>query len=530
MSELAQLAQTAKAWPFEQARLLVKRLQRQGRTHGEVVFQTGYGPSGLPHIGTFGEVARTAMVRHAFEVMTDGAFDTRLIAFSDDMDGFRKVPSNLPEQEMLTQHLGLPLSKVPDPFGTHDSLAAHNNARLCAFLDGFGFRYEFMSSTEMYASGKFDETLLIMLARYQQILDIILPTLGGERQATYSPFLPISPVNGQVLQVPTLGRDLEAGTITFEDVDGQIKETPVTGGQVKIQWKPDWALRWTALHVDYEMSGKDLIESVQQSSKICRVLGGKPPDGFNYELFMDEAGEKISKSKGNGLSVEDWLTYGMPQSLSHFMFQKPKTSKKLFFDVIPKNTDEYLQHLAAFAEQDAKAQLGNPVWHIHDGNPPRQTSPVSFSLLLNLASAASAETAEQMWGFVSAYVDGASAKTHPLVDQLIGFAITYFRDFVLPEKQFRLPDAREKAAMLDLIARLEALPEGTRDGQLLQTEVFAAGKAAEFENLRDWFSALYEVLLGQKTGPRFGSFVAIFGKTKTITLIKRALAGELVQG
>jgi lysyl-tRNA synthetase class 1 len=528
MSDFAQLAQTAKAWPFEQARALQKRLQRQRRTSGEVVFQTGYGPSGLPHIGTFGEVARTSMVRHAFEVMTEGAYTTRLIAFSDDMDGFRKVPPNLPQQEMLQQYMGTPLSKVPDPFGTHESFSAHNNARLRAFLDSFEFTYEFASSTEYYTSGRFDQTLLTMLAHYEDVLAIMLPTLGAERQATYSPFLPISPATGRVLQVPTLDRDLEAGTISFEDVDGKIKQVPVTGGHVKVQWKPDWALRWTALDVDYEMSGKDLIESVRQSSKICRAIGGKPPDGFNYELFLDENGEKISKSKGNGLTVEEWLSYGLPESLSHFMFQKPKTAKKLFFDVIPKNTDEYLQHLAAYAGQDDKARLGNPVWHIHDGRPPQESSPISFSLLLNLASAASAENKEQMWGFISRYVPGANAESHPLIDRLAGFAIAYFRDFVLPEKSFRLADEREAKAMKDLVQRLQALDDDERDGQVLQTEVFAAGKAAEFENLRDWFSALYEVLLGQKTGPRFGSFVAIYGKNETIELIQKALAGVLV--
>lgn len=528
MSEFISLANNHKAWPFEQARLLLKRLARQGRNSGEVVFQTGYGPSGLPHIGTFGEVARTSMVRHAFEVMSDGAYKTRLIAFSDDMDGFRKVPTNLPQQEMLQQHLGLPLSKVPDPFGTHESLAAHNNARLCAFLDQFSFDYEFISSSEYYQSGKFDQTLKIMLERFDKVMAIMLPSLGGVRQATYSPFLPISPINGHVLQVPTLARDVAAGTITFEDVDGQKKEALVTGGNVKVQWKPDWALRWTALNVDYEMSGKDLIESVHQSSKICRALGGTPPDGFNYELFLDENSEKISKSKGNGLSVEEWLKYGLPQSLSHFMYQKPKTAKKLFFDVIPKNTDEYLQHLSAYAGQDDKAKLGNPVWHIHNGNPPSGNSPISFSLLLNLASVASAENKQQMWGFISRYLPDANAESHPLLDQLAGYAIAYFNDFVRPTKKYRLATTQERSGLEDLSHRLLALQPGENDGQVIQTEVFAAGKAAGFENLRDWFKALYEVLLGQSSGPRFGSFVAIYGRDETIELIKKALDNKLV--
>lgn len=526
MSDIAALAAKSKAWPFEQARLLQKRLQRQKRQNGEVIFQTGYGPSGLPHIGTFGEVARTSMVRHAFDVLTNGAYDTRLIAFSDDMDGFRKVPTNLPNQEMLAQNMGLPLSKVPDPFGTHESFSAHNNARLREFLDSFGFEYEFYSATECYTQGMFDETLLKMLREYEKVMAIMLPTLGAERQATYSPFLPVSPVSGQVLQVPTLAIDPDAGTIRFEDVDGQEKDIPVTGGHVKVQWKPDWALRWTALRVDYEMSGKDLIESVKQSSKICRVLGGTPPDGFNYELFLDDNGEKISKSRGNGLTIEEWLTYGTPESLSHFMFQKPKTAKRLYFDVIPRNTDEYFQHLGGYQRQDEAAQLNNPVWHIHSGNPPDRVPPITFSLLLNLASAASAETKEQMWGFISRYVEGAKPETHPALDNLAGYAVRYFHDFVEPNKQYRAPTDQEAAAMRDLIARFEALPE-TADAEALQTEVFAAGKEAGFEPLRAWFKALYEVLLGQETGPRFGSFVAIYGKEETIALIRRGLAGEL---
>ena len=527
MSDAAALADAAKAWPFEQAKLVVERLKARPKD-GPVIFETGYGPSGLPHIGTFGEVARTTMVRHAFRMLTDDKIPTRLVAFSDDMDGFRKVPTNVPNQEMLAQHLGKPLTEVPDPFGTHQSFAHHNNARLRAFLDGFGFEYEFLSSTEQYRSGVFDETLLKMLDRYDKIMAIMLPTLGEDRRATYSPFLPISPKTGRVLQVPTLARDFSRGTIVFQDEDGEKIETPVTGGRVKIQWKPDWALRWTALGVDYEMAGKDLIDSVKQSSAICRALGGTPPEGFNYELFLDQDGEKISKSKGNGLSVEEWLTYATPESLALYMFQKPKTAKRLYFDVIPKAVDEYLTFLDAFRSQDPAAQMENPVWHIHSGRPPQYGSPVSFALLLNLVSAANAETPAQMWSFISKYAPGASPESSPLLADLIGYALRYYEDFVKPAKRFRAATAKEAAAFEALAAAFDALPADMTDGEAIQNVVYEIGKTHAFEPLRDWFKALYEVLLGQEQGPRFGSFAAIFGLRETSALIRRGISGALL--
>jgi len=470
-------------------------------------------------------VCSSDLVRHAFRVLTDDAYPTRLIAFSDDMDGFRKVPTNLPNQEMLAQYLGKPLTAVPDPFETHESFAHHNNARLRAFLDSFEFDYEFLSSTEQYRSGVFDETLLIMLERFDKVMEIMLPTLGAERQATYSPFLPISPTTGNVLQTPTLERNVAKGTIVFEDEDGKKTEVSITGGNVKVQWKPDWALRWTAFGVDYEMAGKDLIDSVKVSSKICRALGGRPPEGFNYELFLDDGGQKISKSKGNGIAVEDWLKYASPESLSLFNFQKPKTAKRLFFDVIPKAVDEYLQFLAAYPGEEPERQIQNPVWHIHAGNPPTETSPISFALLLNLASAASAHDKAALWGFIGRYVDGASPEANPLLDKLAGYAVAYYEDFVLPTKKFRPPTDLERAALEDLKARLTALGVAENDAETIQNEVYAVGKDHEFENLRDWFKALYEVLLGQSQGPRFGSFVAIYGVGETIALVERALAG-----
>ncbi len=526
MPELRELAMSSKAWPFEEARRVLKRYQKAPPEKGHVLFQTGYGPSGLPHIGTFGEVARTSMVRRAFELISD--IPTRLIAFSDDMDGFRKVPGNLPNQEMLAAHLGLPLTDVPDPFGTHEGFAQHNNARLRAFLDNFGFEYEFASATEYYRSGRFDEMLLVALERFDKIMEIMLPTLGTERQATYSPFLPVSPKTGHVLQVPTLERNVAKGTIVYEEPDGERVEVPITGGNVKMQWKPDWALRWAALGVDYEMSGKDLIDSVTQSTKICRALGKAPPEALSYELFNDENGQKISKSKGNGLSMEEWLTYAAPESLGYFMFQKPKTAKRLYFDVIPKAVDEYHQQLRAYADQDGKAKLNNPVYHIHGGDVPTSDMVVSFAMLLNLASVAGAEDKEALWGFIRRYAPDAGPGNNPQLDQAAGFAVRYYNDFVKPAKVFRLPDERERAALEDLAARLRAW-EGGCDAEQLQSIVFAVGKEHGFEPLRDWFKAIYEVLMGASQGPRFGGFIALYGVGETADLIDEGLSGALAQ-
>ena len=520
MTALRDLALTSKAWPFEEARKIVKRYEKRAPEKGYVLFETGYGPSGLPHIGTFGEVARTTMVRRAFETISD--IPTRLICFSDDMDGLRKVPGNVPNREMLAEDLNLPLTKVRDPFGTHESFGAHNNARLNAFLDSFGFEYEFASSTEYYRAGRFDEMLLVALERFDAIMEIMLPTLGEERRATYSPFLPVSPKSGHVLQVPTLERNVAAGTIVYEEPDGERVEVPVTGGNVKLQWKPDWAMRWAALGVDYEMSGKDLIDSVTQASKICRALGRPQPETLSYELFLDQEGQKISKSKGNGLSMEEWLTYAAPESLQYFMYQKPRTAKRLYFDVIPKAVDEYHQQLRAFPGQDGAQRLNNPVWHIHGGQPPESDMVVPFSMLLNLASAAGAEDKAVLWGFIGKYAE-ASPETHPGLDAAAGYAVQYFQDFVKPAKVFREPDAKERAALEDLAARLRAWEGGT-DAEELQSLVFAVGKEHGFEPLRDWFTAIYEVLLGASQGPRFGGFIALYGVAETVEMIEAALA------
>ena len=533
MSTLRDAAMNSKAWPFEEARRVLKRYEKAPPEKGFVLFETGYGPSGLPHIGTFGEVARTTMIKHAFEAISD--LPTKLVCFSDDLDGMRKVPTNVPNQEMLREHEQKPLTSVPDPFEEFESFGHHNNAMLRRFLDTFGFEYEFYSATEFYKSGQFDEVLKRAVERYDDIMKVMLKSLREERQQTYSIFLPIHPETGRVLYVPMKEVNAQDYTITFDDPDGREWTLPVTGGNVKLQWKPDFGARWAALDVDFEMYGKDHSTNTPIYDRICEILGGKKPEHFTYELFLDANGEKISKSKGNGLSIDEWLTYASTESLAYFMFLKPKTAKRLWWDVIPKMVDEYHQQLRAYPDQDIDQQVNNPVWHIHGGNPPESKMVVPFAMLLNLASVAGATDKEGLWGFIKRYAPEATPETHPDLDQAAGFAVRYFHDFVAPERQFRLPSDQERAAMEDLVARLAALPDqdlhltfaDADPSEALQTMVFAVGKEHGFENLREWFQALYEVLLGASQGPRFGGFIALYGVKETIALIRRGLAGEL---
>ncbi|SDR52244.1 lysyl-tRNA synthetase, class I [Rhizobiales bacterium GAS113] len=553
---LAQTAAVSPAWPFEEARKIVARIggvEAAAAAGREVLFETGYGPSGLPHIGTFGEVARTSMVRHAFHVLTEDRVRTRLIAFSDDMDGLRKVPDNVPNKEMVRANLGKPLTEIPDPFGTHESFAAHNNARLRAFLDRFGFDYEFMSSTTTYRAGRFDDTLLLMLERYDEVMAIMLASLRAERAQSYSPFLPIHPVTRVVMQVPIEERDVARGSITWRDpATGERFETKVTGGDAKLQWKPDWAMRWVALGVDYEMAGKDLIDSVKLSAEICRALGAAPPEGFNYELFLDENGKKISKSIGNGLTIDQWLSYGTPESLSLFMYQNPRAAKRLYFDVIPRQVDDYLTFRSKYEGQAIEERLKNPAWHIHAGAPPRLAAEgvgrfganilgagVDYAMLLNLVSASNASDRDTLWGFIKRYAPGVDAQGLPELDRLVELAIRYYEDFVRPTKRFKAPSEAERAALADLDSTLAALPRDA-DAATIQAAVYevgrmhfpdTTGKAKTADGRpgvsQAFFQSLYRILLGQERGPRFGSFVEIYGIAETRALIAAALAGEL---
>lgn len=556
MSEIdREIAEKCRAWPFEEAKGVLKRLRALGKGEiktpekGYVLFETGYGPSGLPHIGTFQEVARTTMVMHAFRQLSD--IPAKLICFSDDMDGLRKVPGNVPNAEMLEQSLGMPLSSVPNPFDTdHGSFAAHNNEKLQNFLDQFGFDYEFVSSSEAYTGGQFDDTLLNMLAHYEDIRNAVIPILGEERAATYSPLFPIVQKKGTDEPHPVILHnailknieDQAAGVVEFEVLDdsekersgygaGEIVTQSILKGGCKAQWRADWALRWYALDVDYEMAGKDLTSAAEIAGKITQILGGRRPAGFHYELFLDEKGEKISKSKGNGLSMEEWLTYAPHESLAYYVWQRPGSAKKLYFDIIPKAVDEYITFAEKLNEQDPAKKLENPAWYIHGGNIPNsQHTPISFALLLNLVNAANTHDPEVLWGFIKHYEADATPDSAPFLDRLVHYAIKYYEDFVLPAKQYRMPDERERAALEDLAARLEKLEDGL-EAEAYMTEVFSAGKENGYEKdeLRGWFQAIYEVLLGETQGPRFGSFIKLYGVKETTQLIRDALDGKFAQ-
>ena len=533
----------AKAWPFEEARRLIKRIEkRKAGADKAVLFETGYGPSGLPHIGTFGEVARTTMVRRAFEALTGGKIKTRLLCFSDDMDGMRKIPDNVPDRAFLEPYLQMPLTSVPNPFGgDYASFGDHNNAMLRRFLDTFGFDYEFASATDYYKSGRFDEVLLRAVERYDDIMAVMLPTLGAERRETYSPFLPISPTSGRVLYVPMKEVNAKAGTVTFADEDGRDVTVPVTGGHVKLQWKPDFGMRWAALDVDFEMFGKDHQTNAPSYDRICEILGGVAPEHYVYELFLDENGEKISKSKGNGITIDQWLTYASPESLALFMFQKPRSAKKLYFDVIPRAVDEYLQLLAAYPRQDAKARLDNAVWHIHGGQPPKGDTPVTFALLLNLVAVSNTSEKSVLWGFIKRHFPDATPEAYPLLDKLVGYAVSYYADFVKPRKRYRAADEEERVALQALSDALAKAPADA-SAEDLQTLLYDVGRAVpRYQDFaakgatperpgvsNAWFNTIYEILLGESRGPRFGSFIALYGIPETRALIASALNGELV--
>jgi len=526
-AELISAAKVSKAWPFEEARKLLKRFPDGKPGGAPVLFETGYGPSGLPHIGTFQEVLRTTLVRRAYETLTGGA-PTRLVAFSDDMDGLRKVPDNIPNQGLLTAHIGHPLSRIPDPFNKYESFAHHNNAMLREFLDRFGFHYEFVSASDRYNSGQFDDALRGVLRNFGAIMDVMLPTLREERRKTYSPVLPVSPKTHQVLQVPVEVVDAEAGIVRFED-HGDMVEHCIFGGQAKLQWKVDWAMRWTALGVDYEMCGKDLTDSVRESGKIARVLGGRPPEGLIYELFLDENGEKISKSKGNGLTIDQWLTYGSEESLGFYLFREPKSAKQLHVSIVPRAVDEYWQFREKLASQPVEQQLGNPVWHLMRANGGEAAGgdklPVTYGLLLNLVGVLGAgATREQVWSYLANYVPDATPAAHPALDGLVGNALAYSRDYIEPTLKRRKPEGNEGAALTALDEELASTSEGT-DASEIQNIVYAIGNDPHFgfEQLRDWFKCLYETLLGSSAGPRMGSFIALYGVANTRKLIAEAL-------
>ena len=509
--------QSVSAWPFVEIRNLLKERKDLIKSKNKIIFQTGYGPSGLPHIGTFGEVARTTMMINVLHQINK--IDTELITFSDDMDGLRKVPENIPNEEILKKNLGKPLTSIPDPFGKFNSFAEHNNTMLKKFLKKFNFEFSFKSSTENYKNGTFNESLKRVAEKYQEIMNIILPTLRSERRKTYCPFLPLCPDTGKVLEIPMLNLDKSTGKIIFDN-HGKKIQTDIYNGNCKLQWKVDWAMRWFTFNVDFEMYGKDLTESAILSSKVCKVLGKTPPSGFAYELFLDEKGEKISKSKGNGITIEEWLNYASPESLSLYMFQNPKRAKKLYSDVVPKAVDEYLSLIEKFPDQKVKDQLSNPVWHIHNGRPPNEKIVMSFSMLLNLVGSSNADDKKILWKFINRFHKNVNPESNPILDSLTMHAIKFFKDKLKPKKIYKKPNEKEKKALTKLAQSIEKINDSTPPEEI-QTVVYSVGKENGYEkNLRDWFKLIYQVLFGDIDGPRMGFFISFFGVQETIKLIK----------
>ena len=504
------------AWPFVEAKKILRERKNFIEKKGKIILQTGYGPSGLPHIGTFGEVARTTMVVNALNQLTD--LPKEIITFSDDMDGLRKIPENVPNKEILSDNLHKPLTSVPDPFEKFKSFGEHNNEMLKKFLNKFKFNYDFKSSTELYQSGYFNSTLEIILENYQSIMEIVMPTLGKERQKTYSPFLPICPDTGVVLEIPVLEINKDKFKIIFDN-NGKKLEVSILNGDCKLQWKVDWAMRWYALDVDFEMYGKDLIESAILSSKIIRLLGKNNPSGFVYELFLDEKGEKISKSKGNGITIDQWLEYASPESLSLFMYQNPKRAKKLYREIVPKAVDEYLDFIEKGKTQNELQLLMNPVWHVHNGEMPKEKIIMTFSMLLNLVETSNADTKELLWKFVKKYKKNIIENKYPIFDNLISYAIKYFNDVIKQKKQYKKPNIDEKIALQALIKTLENCNDKMIPEEI-QTKIYSVGKENGYsENLRDWFKLIYEVVFGDENGPRMGFFISFFGVKETKQLI-----------
>ena len=505
------------AWPFVEAKKLLRERKSFIEKKGKIILQTGYGPSGLPHIGTFGEVARTSMMVNALNQLTD--LPKEIITFSDDMDGLRKVPDNVPNKKLLNENLHKPLSQVPDPFEKYNSFGEHNNEMLKVFLDKFKFNYTFRSSTKLYKEGFFNSTLQLILENYQNIMDIIMPTLGKERQKSYSPFLPICPDTGMVLEIPVIEILKEKSKIIFDN-NGKKLEVNILDGNCKLQWKVDWAMRWHALDVDFEMYGKDLIESAILSSRIIKLLGKNSPSGFAYELFLDEKGEKISKSKGNGITIDRWLEYASPESLSLYMYQNPKRAKKLYNEIVPKAVDEYLDFIEKGKTQNELQLLMNPVWHVHNGSIPNEEIIMTFSMLLNLVEASNANTKELLWKFVKKYKKDILEKDYPIFDNLIGYAIKYFNDVIKSQKKYKKPNEEEKKALRALILTIKNCNDEMKPEEI-QTLIYSTGKENGYtENLRDWFRLIYEVVFGDENGPRMGFFISFFGVKETKKLIE----------
>ncbi len=534
------MSEQLEAWPYREAREILDHLERAEKRDGKskdkpVLFETGFGPSGLPHVGTFSEVARTNWVRRAFAQLSDRP--TRLLAFSDDMDGLRKVPDNIPNADMVQQHLGKPLCDIPDPFGEEESFSGYMNAKLRSFLDSFGFDYEFISSKDKYRSGEFNSGLLRILECYDEVRNVIVPTLRKPSREDWSPFFPVCENCGKVNNTRVTDTHPEDGTISYvcdqsfrgSQACGHESTVPVTDGHVKVGWKVDWALRWYVLGVDYEMYGKDLIDSAALSAEIVRVLGGEPPAGMFYEMFLDENGAKISKSKGTGLSIDEWMQYGPLESLSWFIFKRPEKAKKLFFEVIPRSTDQYLEALSEYGQTDDQtALLDNPIHFIEAdridaGEDVDYGCGISYSVLLNLVSVLNTDDKDMIWDYLRRYDENVDDDAE-ILEGLIERALNYYRDYVLPTKEYQAPDDEEILVGVNQLREFLANYDGD-DPEEIQSATYRAGKDNDIK-LGKWFKAMYRMLLGQDRGPRLGTFIHLYGVKETLELIDRRLAGE----
>ena len=508
-----------KAWPFTEAQKILKKIENN-REKININFETGYGPSGVPHIGTFAEVLRTNMVRNALKKINN--CQSKLITFSDDLDALKKVPEDYPFPEKLSKYINFPLSSIPDFTGKYASYADRNNNLLKEFLNQFNFDYEFISSTEKYKSGDFDQCLLKILENYENISNIILPTLRKERRESYSPFLPICKETGKVLEVSITLVSKEDGIIAYRNHNNKLVETLVTKGNCKLQWKVDWAMRWSALDIDYEMYGKDLIPSFELSKQIAAYINKKVPINMSYELFLDQNGEKISKSKGNGLSIEEWMMYGTKESLALFMYQNPRRAKRLYFDCIPKSMDEYKKNHAGFFHKE-HAQPESPIWHIHEGFIPNYTYPIEFSNLINLVTALNTSDKDTIYNFCLLYIKR-KLKQEEQNDLrlIIKLAINYFQNFILPRLKKRKPIQIEKEAIFNLIREIRK-SKTELSSEEYQSLIYKYGKQIYPESLRSWFLSLYQILFGSENGPRLGSLFYLYKKEKVIKILEEVI-------
>jgi lysyl-tRNA synthetase class 1 len=517
------------SWPFIEAQKIAARVKKQDLPD-PIVFETGFGPSGLPHIGTFAEVARTVFVKNAFEHLTGRP--AVIYAFCDDMDGLRRVPKNLPNQDRLAEHLGKPLSAIPDPFGCCESYSDHMENELVKLLNHYKFDYQLKSSTREYKSGVFNPGLHLILENAEPIKQIIIPTLKEENRENWSPFFPVCANCGRIYTTRVTGYFPEQDTISYECVEsfgdefkvqgcGHKQETSILDGAVKVGWKVDWALRWFSYQVTYEMYGKDLIDSALQSGRIKRLLGGWPPEGMTYEMFLSEEGKKISKSIGEGLSIDTWLKYAPIESLLYYLFQNPRKQRRLYFDIIPKNVDEYLAELVRYPGLSEKDKSDSVLWQIersgHDV--PVYTSGINFSLINNLISGMGSDNKNLLLDYLKRY-DPKVSENKKTVSDLLDSGLNYFRNFIEPQKKYRKPTREEAEILKELKSRLDQYKGEDEDE--IQAMVFDVARDKGIEP-PDLFKTIYQVLLGQDRGPRFGTFTKLIGKDRMKDLIQEKI-------